>query len=155
MASVAYEELLERDGRVITHVAGNSMLPLLLDRQSIVLVEDVRRVPPRRGDVVLYRTGGGTYILHRVLRAGPEEYLIRGDNTRMPEHVPKTTVLATMTGFYRRPDSRFISRTDAACRLYRLALPGIRWFRRGRNVLKRAIRRSDRSDPMRRSARRR
>ena len=129
MASVAYEDLLERDGRIVTHVVGNSMLPLLFNRESIVVVEDVRRVPPRRGDVVLYRTGG-TYILHRVLRVEPEEYVIRGDNTWVLEHVPKSALLATMTGFYRHPDSRYTARTDIAYRLYRLALPGIRWGRR-------------------------
>ena len=80
MEGVAYEEILEKDGRVITHVVGGSMLPLLHDRESIVIVEDVNRVPPRRGDVVLYRMSG-RYILHRVLRIEREEYVIRGDNT--------------------------------------------------------------------------
>ena len=36
METVAYEELLERDGKIITHVVGWSMLPLLRDRESIV-----------------------------------------------------------------------------------------------------------------------
>ena len=66
METIAYEELLARDGRVTTHVTGSSMLPLLRDRQSIVTVESVSRVPPRRGDVVLYKAGG-RYILHRVM----------------------------------------------------------------------------------------
>ena len=38
--TVDYETLLERDGRVITHTVGRSMLPLLRDRESIVIVED-------------------------------------------------------------------------------------------------------------------
>ena len=33
------EELLRKDGRVMTHVVGTSMWPLLLNRESIVLVE--------------------------------------------------------------------------------------------------------------------
>lgn len=138
MESQAYEELLKRDGRIVTHVVGNSMLPLLHDRQSIVIVEDVRRAPPRRGDVVLYAMGG-SYILHRVLRVAPEEYLIRGDNTRALEHVPKAAVLATMTGFYRRPEGRLVSRGAAANRLYRLCLPGIRLARRAKGRAWRAM----------------
>ena len=33
METIAYEELLAKDGRVMTHVVGSSMLPLLRDRQ--------------------------------------------------------------------------------------------------------------------------
>ena len=139
MESIAYEELLRRDGRVITHVVGNSMRPLLYDRESIVVVEDVQRVPPRRGDVVLYKMGG-TYILHRVLRVKPEEYLIRGDNTWTLEHVPKAALLATMTGFCRHPEDRLVPRENAVYRLYRLALPGIRWARRCGGKVRRGIR---------------
>ncbi len=139
MESIAYEALLKRDGKVITHVVGNSMRPLLFDRASIVVVEDAARVPPRRGDVVLYKTGG-TYILHRVLRVKPEEYLIRGDNTWRLEHVPKTALLATMTGFYRRPESRLTGRKNVFYRLYCLALPGVRLARRVSGLMKRGIR---------------
>ncbi len=138
MEPVAYEALLERDGQVVTHVVGTSMMPLLRNRESIVIVEAADRVPPRRGDVVLYRMGD-TYILHRVLRVTPEEYLIRGDNTWALERVPKAALLATMTGFYRRPEGRLVSRDDAAYRLYRLALPLIRRARRGRARATRAL----------------
>ena len=140
MEPISYEELLRRDSKVITHVVGNSMLPLLRNRESIVVVEDACRVPPRRGDVVLYKTGD-TYILHRVLRVRPEGYLIRGDNTWTLERVPKAALLATMTGFYRHAAGRLVSREDAAYRLYRLALPGIRWTLRVCRHAKRVTRR--------------
>ena len=139
METVAYEELLKRDGKIITHVVGRSMLPLLHDRESIVIVEDIGRVPPRRGDVVLYRMGG-RYILHRVLRIEGEAYVIRGDNTWTLEHVPKTALLGTMTGFFRRPKSRLTGRKNVVYRLYCLALPGIRWARRCGGKVRRGIR---------------
>ncbi len=138
MESVAYEELLKRDGQVMTHVVGNSMMPLLLDRESIVVVEDIERVPPRRGDVVLYKTGD-TYILHRVLRIEPEEYVIRGDNTWTLENIPKTAVLATLIGFCRHSDDTFVYRDYVIYRLYRMVLPAIRWSRRSLGLLKRVI----------------
>ena len=139
MEPISYEELLRRDGKVITHVVGNSMLPLLRDRESIVVVEDARRVPPRRGDLVLYKAGD-TYILHRVLRVRQEGYLIRGDNTWTLESVPKEALLATMTGFYRHAEGRLVSREDAAYRLYRLALPGIHCTGRVCRRAKRVVR---------------
>ena len=136
MESVAYEELLDRDGQVMTHVVGSSMLPLLRDRQSIVLVEAVRLVPPKKGDVVLYKTNG-TYILHRILRVRPGEYLIRGDNTWMIEHVPKAALLATLTGFCRTPEGKMISRNQPGYKLYQLFLPAIRVIRRAGRKMRR------------------
>ncbi len=138
MQSVAYEELLERDGKVITHVVGYSMLPLLHNRESIVIVEAVEKVPPKKKDVVLYKTGG-TYILHRVMKINPEEYLIRGDNTWMTEHVPKNALLATMTGFYRKAEGKLITRDNPGYRIYCMMLPGIRWMRRAGSKIKRTL----------------
>ncbi len=138
MEPIAYEELLKREGRVVTHVVGNSMLPLLFNRESIVVVEDVKRVPPRRGDVVLYKTGG-VYILHRVLRVKPEGFLIRGDNTWSLEYVPKAALLATMTGFYRHAQGRFVSRESVLYHLYRVALPGFRWGCRAVRKIRRLV----------------
>ncbi len=138
MKTVAYEELLEKDGLVISHVVGSSMLPLLLDRDSIVIVEAADRVVPRRGDVVLYKRHGN-YILHRVMRITPEEYQIRGDNTWRMEHVPKQAVLATMTGFYRHAEDELVTRENVWYKMYCLALPVIRWSRRVVRVLKRAF----------------
>ncbi len=139
MESVAYEELLERDGQVITHVVGTSMLPLLHDRESIVIVESTEKIPPRRGDVVLYKIYG-TYILHRVMKILPEEYLIRGDNTWVLEHVPKSALLATMTGFYRKAEGKLILCSYPGYRLYCFSLPAIRWGRRIGSKVKREIR---------------
>ena len=116
------------------------MLPLLRNRESIVIVESCGRVLPRRGDVVLYKTGD-QYIIHRILRITPEEYLIRGDNTFFLEHVPKSSLLAVMTGFYRRPERRLVSRNNALYRLYRLSLPMIRLARRICGKIRKRLRR--------------
>ena len=141
METIAYEELLAKDGRVMTHVVGSSMLPLLQDRQSIVIVEDIKNVPPEKGDVVLYKSNG-TYILHRIQRIKENEYEIRGDNTWVMEHVPKGNLLATMTGFYRTPESKLTERNNPAYKLYKAALPAIRWTRRIGGKIKRIIRKA-------------
>ncbi len=138
MESIAYEELLQKDGKVITHVVGSSMLPLLHDRQSIVIVEDVKNVPPKKGDVVLYKTNG-TYILHRIRKITETEYLIRGDNTWVIEHIKKGAILATLTGFYRIPNGKLITRDNTAYRIYQIVLPAIRWIRRIGGRIKRTI----------------
>ncbi len=139
MEFVAYEELLEKEGRIITHVVGTSMLPLLYNRESIVIVEAADRVPPGQGDVVLYKTGD-KYLLHRIMRVKPNEYLIRGDNTWVLESVPKGALLATMTDFYRHPDSRLISRKNPVYRLYILMLPCVRYTRCVKRKVKSVLR---------------
>ncbi len=139
MESVAYEELLQRDGQVITHVVGSSMQPLLYNRESIVIVEAADRVPPKVKDIVLYKTGE-TYILHRVMRIQPDEYLIRGDNTWVIEHVPKTALLATMTGFYRKPNGKLITREHLGYRIYLFLMPWIREAHKTGSKVKRTIR---------------
>ena len=128
MSSIAYEDLLRRDGRVITHVVGWSMMPLLRNRESIVIVEAPDRVKPKKRDVVLYKTGN-RYILHRILKIRQEEYVIRGDNTWVLEYVPKENVLATMTGFYRDSEGRYVAKDDILYQTYCRMLPCIRLIR--------------------------
>ena len=141
METIAYEELLAKDGRVMTHVVGRSMLPLLHDRQSIVIVEDIKNAPPEKGDVVLYKTNG-TYILHRIRKIKENEYEIRGDNTWVTEHVPRENLLATMTGFYRTPESKLTERNNPAYKCYQAVLPVIRWTRRIGGKIRRMIRKA-------------
>lgn len=120
-----YEELLARDGQVVLHVVGHSMEPLLHDRQSIVVVTDIHQVTPRRSDVVLYKKNG-TFILHRVLTAKQNSYIIRGDNGIECDYMMQKDVLGVMTGFYRAPESRLITRDSFDYRLYCAFLTPIR-----------------------------
>ncbi len=134
MNSVSYEELLEKEGRVMTHVAGSSMMPLLHDRESIVIVEAIKNRKPQLHDVVLYKRGN-TYILHRILKIREKDYLIRGDNLWTTESVPKDRVMAVMTGFYHEPEGKLIERKNVLYQLYIFLLPWIRWGRRiGRKI---------------------
>ena len=138
MPSTSYEEILAKDGQVITHVVGSSMEPLLHDRASIVVLQHIDRTKPRKGDVVLYKNGG-IYILHRVLTENKTEYIIRGDNTYRLETVEKDAVLGVMTGFYRTAEGRLISRDNTGYWLYCLFLPLIRLVCRVVRKLKRVL----------------
>ena len=79
-----FEELLTQDGYLVYTNVGSSMLPLLRQRRDII---EIRKKGPercKRYDVVLYKRGD-QYILHRVLKALPEGYLIAGDNNTFVE----------------------------------------------------------------------
>jgi hypothetical protein len=108
-------------------------------------VEAVDLVPPNKGDVVLYKVRG-TYILHRIMKIQPDEYLIRGDNTWVMEHIPKSALLATMTGFYRNPNNQLITQNNKVYKLYLGLLPIIRLVRRVGGKVKRIIWKTNQSD---------
>ena len=61
------EDLLARGAQVRLAVGGVSMAPRLRDHDC-VLIEALHGKDARFGDLVLFRTGGGTLVLHRVIR---------------------------------------------------------------------------------------
>lgn len=95
---------------------GFSMLPLLKgDRCQVVL--KYPDLPLQKYDVVLYQQPGGKLILHRIIKCGNGEYLIRGDNTYQDEKgITDTQILGVMTGFYRK--EKYISCDASLYRLY-------------------------------------
>ena len=108
-----FEEVLAKDGKLVYKTKGCSMLPLLRQDKDLVIIE----TPSSRLkalDVALYKRGSN-YILHRVIRVEDGYYLIRGDNTYMPESVPDTAVIGILTGFQRNGKEVSVSN-----RLYRL-----------------------------------
>ncbi len=124
--TVRYEDLLARDGTVITHIAGNSMEPLLHDRQSIVVVESADRVNPRKNDVVLFRKDG-VYVLHRILTVQGHSFIICGDNAKVSDHIGREEILGVMTAYYRTPEGQKHLRGGLYDRTYCGLLPLIHW----------------------------
>ena len=95
-----FEEVLEKDGRLVYKTRGVSMLPMLHQNRDIIVIVPLKR-RLKKYDVVLYKRGS-SYILHRIVGVRDEEYLIRGDNTYRLEHVPQETVIGVLTGFVRK-----------------------------------------------------
>ncbi len=95
------EEVLEEQGFFMCSTVGYSMFPMLRDRRDIVVVEPVEE-RLKKNDIALYKRGDG-YILHRVIKVLPDEYIIRGDNCYYKEHVTDDMIIGKLTGFYRNP----------------------------------------------------
>ncbi len=105
-----FEEVLDRDGRLVYRTKGRSMLPMLRQDKDLVIIEPHgARLKPM--DVALYKCGS-RYVLHRVIRVGDGHYLIRGDNTFSLETVPDGAVLGVLTGFQRN-GGNMLQRTGA------------------------------------------
>lgn len=123
------EQQLHRDGFYISTTVGYSMWPMLYNRRDRVVVtakQSGERL--RRGDLPLYRLPNGKYVMHRVIGVRKDEYIIRGDNTYVKEHVPKEWVLGVVTEFYRK--DKHVSASSRPYRLYAAvwqALYPVRW----------------------------
>lgn len=102
------EQELELNGRCVIQTVGVSMEPLLHNRKSTVVIEKVK-FPLKKYDVVLFRRPTGEYVLHRVINAAGEVYIIRGDNCIGKETVPKEQIIGVMSGYYEDENDNFIS----------------------------------------------
>lgn len=102
------EQELELNGRCVIQTVGVSMEPLLHNRKSTVVIEKVK-FPLKKYDVVLFRRPTEEYVLHRVIKAAGEVYIIRGDNCIGKETVPKEQIIGVMSGYYEDENDNFIS----------------------------------------------
>ena len=109
-----FEDILEKEGRLIYRIKGVSMLPMLRQNSDIVVIERARG-KLKKYDVALYRRGPD-YVLHRVIRVTDWGYLIRGDNTYALEKVPSDAVIGVLTAFVRGGKTRRV--TDPGVRAY-------------------------------------
>lgn len=112
-----FEELLEKNGYLVYTNVGFSMLPLLRQRRDII---EIRRKDPatrcKRYDAVLYKRGD-KYILHRVLKVRPNDYVIVGDHCFRREYgITDKQILGIMARVIR--DGKSIYPTDWKYKLY-------------------------------------
>lgn len=83
-------------------IRGYSMRPFLEDRRDKVILVPPRT--PKRGDVVLARTGDNRYALHRVIKAENGTYTMQGDGnpTYMQEEFTDADIIAVAQAFIRK-----------------------------------------------------
>ena len=112
--SDAVEEALLRDGIFASGTKGASMKPMLrAGRDTVYITKNTE--PPKKYDVILYRTDSG-YTLHRIIGEKGGVYLVRGDNTYRTERVPRERVLGILSGVQR--GGKYYDITSPAYRLY-------------------------------------
>ena len=114
---VSFEAFLASKGYLLYTNIGTSMLPLLRQRRDII---EIHRKDPmtrcKRYDVVLYKRGD-RYILHRILKVRPNDYVICGDHNIWREYgITDELILGVMTRVIR--DGKPIYPTDWKYKLY-------------------------------------
>lgn len=85
MSKASFEEILNRDGRLIYSSVGDSMLPMIKQGRDLLVIEKpAGRL--KRYDIPLYKRDNGRYVLHRILKVRDKDYVICGDNRYRPEY---------------------------------------------------------------------
>ena len=85
MSKASFEEILNRDGRLIYSSVGDSMLPMIKQgRDLLVIKKPAGRL--KRYDIPLYKRDNGRYVLHRIIKVRDKDYVICGDNRYRPEY---------------------------------------------------------------------
>lgn len=99
----AIEELLAEDRQAVFVVTGMSMWPFLCHGRDQVVVERCDQTRLKRGDVVLFQTVLGNYILHRITRLDSEFFESTGDgNCFRDGRFPRTCIKARVRSFIRK-----------------------------------------------------
>ncbi len=111
------EDILSTDGIYVSPTMGVSMRPMLRQgRDRIIVVPVTGRL--KRYDVPLYRRGKD-YVLHRIVKVRPEDYVVLGDNCLAKEYVRDEQIIGVLTAFYR--NTRYVSVGNPFYRFYAAA----------------------------------
>ena len=116
MSKSSFEDVLNRDGRLVYTNVGDSMLPLIRQGSDLLVIEKpTGRL--KRLDVPLYRRDSGQYVLHRVLKVYKNDYVLCGDNRWSLERgITDRHIIGVLTAIIR--DRKELRMSDWRCRLY-------------------------------------
>ena len=105
----SFAEYLQTHETLTYTNVGVSMLPLLRQGRDLFTVRKKGLERCKAGDVVLYRRNQ-QYVLHRVVEARPDDYVILGDNCTSKEYgIRDGDILGVMTGFVRNGREHSVS----------------------------------------------
>ena len=94
--------VLEYTDSVPLVISGGSMSPFLVHGRDTVFLSKIDHAP-QKGDMIFYRRANGSYILHRVFRAGEDACDMVGDaQTAIEKDVPRERMLAIVTAVRRK-----------------------------------------------------
>ena len=111
-----FEDVIERDGRLVYTNVGDSMRPLIRQDRDILIIEKPHgRL--EKYDVPLYKRDSGQYVLHRVLKVRENDYVICGDNRYSKEYgITDRHIIGVLTAVVR--DRKEIPINDWRYRIY-------------------------------------
>ncbi len=139
MNKTTFEEIIQRDGKLIYTNKGDSMMPLIKEGRDLLVISrtDGRL---KKYDVPLYKRDSGQYVLHRIIKVRKNDYVICGDNRYHKEYgITDRHIIGVLTAVIR--NGKEISVTNRRYRLYvhvwYFLFPVRAFIMRARNVIRR------------------
>ncbi len=113
---IKFEDIIERNGRLIYTCIGDSMRPLIRQDKDLLIIEKTYgRL--KKYAVPLYKRDNGQYVLHRILKVRNDDYVICGDNRYRKEYgITDQHIIGVLAAVVR--DGEEISITDWRYLLY-------------------------------------
>ena len=110
-------DYLKENGKLTYSNVGVSMMPLLRQGKDLFTIEKNNGQRYKKGDVVLFKRGKDKYVLHRIIKVLPDEYVILGDNCVTPERgIKDSDIHGKMISFVRNGKEHSI--TEKRYRFY-------------------------------------
>lgn len=114
---MTFEEKIEKHGYLVYPNVGDSMMPLLRQGRDLMVITRKPAERLKRYDVPLYKRENGQYVLHRILKARKDDYVICGDNRWCREYgITDQQIIGILTAVVR--DGKKLSVTDKKYRIY-------------------------------------
>ena len=99
---ISIADYLKENGKITYSNVGVSMMPLLRQGKDLFTIEKNKGERYKKGDVVLFARGKDKYVLHRIIKVLPDEYVILGDNCVNPERgIKDSDIHGKMISFVR------------------------------------------------------
>jgi len=116
MNRLSFEQVLDREGRLIYTNVGTSMLPLIRQGRDLMIIEKPHGRLKKYG-VPLYKRNDGKYVLHRILKVRDNDYVICGDHCWRKEYgITDDHIIGELVGVVR--NGQEISLDSWKCKLY-------------------------------------
>lgn len=119
MSKSTFEKELQEKGVIIYTNVGTSMRPLIRQGKDVMIISSVDNISRKlkKMDVPLYKRDSGQYVLHRIVKATEDGYVLRGDNTYSNEYgITDQHIIGVLTGVIR--NGKEISVHSFGCVLY-------------------------------------
>lgn len=117
MSELTFEQVLQRDGKLVYTNKGDSMMPLIKQDRDLLVISRKPKHRLKKYDVPLYKRDSGQYVLHRILKVRKNDYVLCGDNRRNKEYgISDRHIIGVLTAVIR--NGKEIKVTDKKYRLY-------------------------------------
>ena len=111
----SFEEIIERDGKLVYTTRGYSMKPLLRQHRDLVVISKITE-PLKKYDVILFKRNN-KYLLHRIIKVKENSYDTAGDHNWWKEYdVTPSEIVGVLTAIVR--DGKEIKPDDPSYQFY-------------------------------------